>query len=110
MTYKNPIPNVNSPISDSSDWELSTCECCSKPNLLIHATPYTGSYCKACLKLVILECKEALSTIEEYEKSKKIVKGTTKHRISKTEHDESRRKKDEALERLFSGDFTTVRK
>jgi len=110
MTYKNPIPSVDSSASESTDWEKSTCECCSKPNLLTHGTPFTGSYCKDCLQLVITHCKKSIGIIEEYEKSKKIAKVATKQHNSKGEFDESKRNKDEALQRLFLGDFTTVKK
>ena len=82
------------------------CECCGKPNMLTNSTPEIGCYCKECLKLTIDNCKTAIKEIDEYSKTTRVQKVQTKRRITSEELDELKRKRDDALAKLFSGDFS----
>lgn len=107
MVYKNPIPDVDSPASKPIGIGRSTCECCSKSDLLVCGTSFTGLYCKKCLRLVISECKEAIREIEKHETGKER-RVPTKNKGSKAELAELEKKKNDALAKLLSADFTNI--
>lgn len=43
------------------------CDLCGKPNKIIVGTSFTDCFCKECLQLVISECEDAITQIEEEE-------------------------------------------
>lgn len=107
MAYKNPSPKINDELFvKSSEVILNQCDFCGKNDVLVVGNA-KGAYCKDCLNLIIVECKESLKKIEEYETSKSYKRVSKSHKTTKKELVELEKAKDEALAKLMQGNFAT---
>jgi transcription elongation factor Elf1 len=103
MTYKNPVPQVDSYEKSDSDVSIGLCQFCGKDNVVIVGTPQTACYCRECHQMTIYFSQEAIRKIDAYAKENKIRNPRAKRKITVEELDELERKKDEALSKLITG-------